>query len=189
MARSLAIQLETGGGAWERWRARLGSLVVRHPVAARRLRVAWVTWTWLSLGLYAVALLLVPSLRQGMRPWLWCYWILLVWFLLGRTKTLSWRFLALTFSGASLLAPLIGLAEVAVAGLAGADVDARDGAVLIAGPLEETLKLVPLLVILPAARQRARRLGVVDHLLLGFAAGLGLPGGRGRDAPAGAHGA
>jgi hypothetical protein len=59
-----------------------------------------------------VSLVLVSSLREGARPWLWCYWILVVWFLLARTKTLRWRFLALAFSAACVLAPLIGLSRL-----------------------------------------------------------------------------
>lgn len=145
----------------------------RHPVLVRRMRVGWTVWSWLSLVLFAAALVLVPSARAGARPWLWCYWILIVWFLLARTKTLSWGLVALTFTGACLLAPLIGLADVAVAGLLDADINGQDGAVLVAGPAEETLKLLPLGVLAVVARPRVRRLAVVDWLLLGLAAGLG----------------
>ena len=154
--------------AWARSQAE------RRPLVAARVRTGWVVWTWLSLACYLLGLVLVPSLRQGLRPWLWCWWILVVWFLLARTKTLTWRSLALTFSGACLLAPLIGVVELLVARVMGADVNARDGAVLIAGMVEEPLKLLPLLLVpVVAGRRRARRLAVADYLLLGLAAGLG----------------
>ena len=167
------LERTSDGGRRGRLLAWPRSLAERHPTAARWLRTAWVVWSWLSLALYLVSLVLVPSLREGARPWLWCYWILIVWFLLARTKTLRWRLLALTFSAACVLAPLIGLVEVALARATGMDVNARDGAVLLAGPVEEALKLLPLVGILLLARRRARRLAVVDCLLVGLAAGLG----------------
>src|SRR6266545_467666 len=167
------LERTSDGGRRGRLLAWPRSLAERHPTAARWLRTAWVVWSWLSLALYLVSLVLVPSLREGARPWLWCYWILIVWFLLARTKTLRWRLLALTFSAACVLAPLIGLVEVALARATGMDVNARDGAVLLAGPVEEALKLLPLVGILLLARKRARRLAVVDCLLVGLAAGLG----------------
>ena len=43
----------------------------------------------------------------------------------------------------------------------------------IAGPVEETLKLLPLAAVAWFATNRWRRMGVADHLLLGVAAGAG----------------
>lgn len=152
---------------------RLRAFAERHAKLLTRLRRVWTVWTWLSVALFLLALLLVPSLRTGIKPALWCYVILLQLFLLARTKTLSWRLAAGFFAAACLAAPLIGLADVLVAGLIGADINQQDGSVLVAGPVEEIGKLVPLLVLVVVARKRAARLSACDYLLLGGIAGLG----------------
>lgn len=152
---------------------RLRAFAERHAVLLRRVRRAWAIWSWISIVLFVVALILVPSLRVGIRPALWSYAILIQLFLLARTKTLSWRFATGAFVAACVAAPLIGLADVVVARLIGADINLQDGAVLVAGPVEEVGKLVPLLLLLWFARRRAARLSACDFLLLGGIFGLG----------------
>lgn len=107
-----------------------------------------------------------------MRVAAWCYLMLIGWFLVARTKTLSWRAVALTLSAACIWAWAILFIEVGIAGLLGTDVGHQDAAVLIAGPTEEILKLAPAALIFVVARRRARRLSIVDFALLGMAAGL-----------------
>jgi len=136
------------------------------------LRRIWVAWSWLSLVALVIAAGVVPSLRPGARVWLWCWFVLALWFILARTKTLTWRFVTLTGLAGAMLAPLVGLACVAVAGPLGLDVRAQDAAVVLA-PVEEVGKLLPLAVLLVVAGARVRRFAVVDFLLVGLASGLG----------------
>jgi RsiW-degrading membrane proteinase PrsW (M82 family) len=160
-----------GTSPW--WTVRRQAWVANHPRLVRALRRAWITWTVGTVVVYLLALSFVPAWRTASVPWLWGYYALLLVFLAARTKTVSWRFVAGAFSAGALLAPVIGALEIALAGLIGADVGFRDGTVLIAGPVEEVLKLTPLLAVLVFARRRRRGLATVDFLLVGFASGLG----------------
>ncbi len=164
-------------GRLGRWRARLvgrwRAWTARHPVLLRRVRRVWVVWSWCSLLLVAVAAVLLPEVRRALMPWLWCYWLLVLWFLLARTRTLSWRVVALLFSAGTLLVPVAGLLQLWLGPLLGVPVVSPAGRVLLAAPVEEPLKLLPLAAVLLLARGRARRLSVVDCLLLGMAPGLG----------------
>jgi hypothetical protein len=119
-----------------------------------------------------LAVAVVPALRPGARVWLWCWGILALWFVLARTKTVTWRFVSLVGFAGCLVAPLVGLACVALAAPLGLDVTAQDAAVVL-GPVEEAGKLVPLAMLLLVARRRVGRFAVVDFLLVGLASGLG----------------
>ena len=159
-------------GAWAAWAARVRAWSGRHAVLVRRLRRTWTIWSWASLAVFVTGLVVVDSARPGLRPWLWAYYGIVQLFLVARTKTVSWRFVALVFSVGIVTAPLIGLLEVVISGWIDADINAADGAVYVAGPVEESLKLVPLLAILLFARRRAQGFAVVDFLLVGYAAGF-----------------
>jgi A nuclease of the HNH/ENDO VII superfamily with conserved WHH len=135
-------------------------------------RRVWVVWAWLSPVALLVAVVAVPSLRPGARVWLWCWGILALWFVLARTKTVTWRFVGLVGLAGAALAPLVGLACVALAGPLGLDASGQDAAVVLA-PVEEVGKLLPLAALLVVARARVRRFAVVDFLLVGLASGLG----------------
>jgi RsiW-degrading membrane proteinase PrsW (M82 family) len=145
-----------------------------RPVPVGLVRRMWVAWAWLSPVALVVAVVATPSLGPGVRVWLWCWGILALWFVLARTKTVTWRFVGLVglvgLAGAA-LAPLVGVACVALAGPLGLDASSQDAAVTLA-PVEEVGKLLPLAALLIVARARARRFAVVDFLLVGLAAGL-----------------
>src|SRR5262245_59242964 len=114
-------------GRGERWALRRRAWAAGHPRLARSLRRAWVVWTVGSVVAYLLALSFVPAWRTATAPWLWSYYALLLVFLAARTKTVSWRFVAAAFSAGALLAPVIGLLEVAFAEVIDADVGFRDG--------------------------------------------------------------
>jgi hypothetical protein len=162
-------------GAWRVW-------AQGHEVALRRLRVMRAVGLWLSLAWLLVMVVVRPELRESLRVFGHVYWLLLVWFLLTRTRTVSWRLVAALFSAGVLWSAVVGrlLYEMAQA------VGARDFGSLVVpgnvrglGPMaalagvgEESLKLLPLALLVVAAPGRARRFAVTDWLLLGFAAGL-----------------
>lgn len=154
--------------AWgRRWRA-------VHPLAARRVRRAWCWWSWAALAMVLATLLLVPGTRPGLAVLLIVPVVLWRVWLLCRSKTISWGSYARALTAGIVLAPLIGVAELGVARSLG--LAAGDPAVMVwvAGPLEEALKVAFLLLVLRLARQRARRLAVVDVALLGTALAAGV---------------
>ena len=162
-------------GPLEQWRTRWRAWAAAHETLLRRLAVARVTALWLSLGYVAVVYLAFPETRPGLRAWLGCYWLLILWFLLARTKTLSWRAYALLFAVA---VPWAGVVAALTVGLTAAAGDvggvAADGPrTAIAAFGEEALKLAPLAVLAAVAPGRVRRFTGADWLLAGVALGLG----------------
>jgi hypothetical protein len=95
----------------------VGDFASRHPVASRRIRHLLIVWAWLSIPIVVATLIFVPSLREAMRVAAWCYPMLIGWFLIARTKTLSWRAVALTMSAACIWAWAILFIEVGIAGM------------------------------------------------------------------------
>ena len=93
--------------------------------------------------------------------------------LLTRTRGVSLAgFLSMVVAGC-LWAVVIFAVQQPIMAITGWDSRSAEATVWIAGPTEEVLKLVPLLAVLVFARNRAARFGVVDHILLGAACGLG----------------
>lgn len=74
---------------------------------------------------------------------------------------------------ATLWSPVIfAIQSVVMTGLGWSSTD-DESSVWVAGPTEEVLKLVPLAVVIVFSRNRASRFGIVDHILLGAACGVG----------------
>ena len=130
--------------------------------------------TWAALPVLALSGWLVPDLRSALLRMLWVYLALVVVFLVCRTKTVTWWFTSQVFLTAVLAVPLIAAVELVVAGIAGLDVYTAKGAVYVAGPVEETLKLASLAGMLLFFRSRLATFAVTDYLLLGFATGAGV---------------
>lgn len=165
-----------GEPAADRWAvlgARVRRGLARRPGLVRALRVGSIGWLGVSAVGLVVAWVRVDGWGDAIRPWFWGYLGLALLFVAARTKTVSWRFVAAVFGTGCVLALPIGWAEFRLADLLGLEVEFADGAVLLAGPVEETLKLIPLAAVLLFARRRVRGFAVVDFLLLGYAAGLG----------------
>lgn len=168
---------------WQRlavaWRAWAG----RHERLVRRLRVARAVWLWGSLAWLLVLLVVRPEVRESLRVFVAVYWLLLVWFFLARTRTVSWRAVAGMFAVGVVWAGVVGLALRGLAQQVGAhhfgsvtvpgQVRGLGPMVAIAGVGEESAKLVPLVVVAVVAAVRVRRFAVTDWLLLGFASCLG----------------
>jgi len=159
----------------EQWRTRWRAWAAAHETLLRRFAVARVAALWLGLAYVTTLYVAVPETRPGLRAWLGCYWLLILWFLLARTKTLAWRTYALLFAVAVPWAGVIAAVTVALTAAAG-DVGgvAADGPrTAIAAFGEEALKLAPLAVLAAVAPARVRRFTGTDWLLTGVALGLG----------------
>jgi hypothetical protein len=176
--RTMAVTALDGGQRlagsewWERLAHRWAIWWERHPRLTQRWALVRTVGLWLALAGLLGAFALYPEFRAGLRTWLWLYLLLIAWFVVARTKTISWRLLTGLFSFSVWWS--LGIAAVSVwlsrrvGGVRG------DGAgTVIAGMTEESLKLLPLAVLAVVAPGRVRRLAVVDWLLLGLACGLG----------------
>ncbi len=157
----------------ERLAARLAAYAERHPVLARRWAVARTVLLWLSIPAVIAAWIAVPNGGQTLAVLIGLFWLSLQGWVLGRSKSLSWRGYARTFRFVALVAPAIAGLEIAIGALCGWSAGDEAPTVALAGPVEETLKLLPLLVVFAFARNRWRRLGAVDFILLGLAGGAG----------------
>jgi RsiW-degrading membrane proteinase PrsW (M82 family) len=157
----------------ERLAARAEGWRAKHPVPWRRAAAARRILLWLSLPVLVVAAVAVPSSRHSFAVLAGLLYLLWQVFVLARSKTLSWAAYARAFSIAALVAPVIGRLEVLMGRSLGWEPAEQAPTVLIAGPVEETLKLWPLALLLWAARQRVRRMALVDFGLIGLAAGAG----------------
>ncbi|WP_143320129.1 restriction endonuclease fold toxin-2 domain-containing protein [Cellulomonas iranensis] len=156
---------------WQVWAQRRSQWWVARPVlAARWARVRamglWVALTWVLL-----LLLVVPDLRLAVRGYLGAVWLVVAWWVLARTKTLTWagymRYFAGCVTWSFMVAAVCTVVALRVASTAGGS----GPTVMIASLSEEALKLVPVAVVALLAPRRARRFAAVDWLLLGWAAG------------------
>jgi heme/copper-type cytochrome/quinol oxidase subunit 3 len=128
---------------------------------------SWVALAWL-LVVYAIR----PDFRDGLRNYVDLGYLLLIWFFLARTKTLSWQFIAATFAVALPWSFAIGLIGVELAGTGGLSPGSFGSGTALAALLEESLILLPLLVLTAVAPSRVRRFSVADWLLAGLTLGL-----------------
>ena len=148
------------------WRA-------QNPRWAARIDVARRVALWVAIPWVIFAAIVLPGGGQGIVVTAGLLWLLLQVWLLSRSKSVSWALCARTLSLSALLAWPIGVMEIGIAAVAGWSPADQASSVVIAGPVEETLKLAPLAAVIWLAANRARRMGVADHLLLGLAAGAG----------------
>ncbi|MGH9277706.1 MAG: PrsW family glutamic-type intramembrane protease [Acidimicrobiales bacterium] len=130
-------------------------------------------WAWVSLIAVVVTAVAVPSTRRGMAVYLWVQYALVQFWLLARPKTITWRGFGLAFTAGVLLALPIGVIDGVVSEVFGWETSDTEALVWVAGPVEEALKLAPLLVLALVGRNRFRRLSVCDFILLGAASGSG----------------
>ncbi|MBB2923738.1 hypothetical protein [Cellulomonas cellasea] len=122
--------------------------------------------------LVLVMLAVVESARDSVRVYVGSVVLLVVWFVLARTKTLSWATTARLFGVAVLWSAFLGWFTLQVAAALDLWPSSDGSGVALAGFLEETGKLVPLLVLALLAPGRVRRFSATDWSLVGFASGI-----------------
>jgi hypothetical protein len=124
--------------------------------------------SWTALGglflLYAIR----PELRDGLAVYPLLGYLLLVWFFLARTKTLSWQSVVTLFSLCLPLALAVGLVTYRLA----PNTTDPGASVALAALAEESLALVPALLLVALAPNRVKRFSATDWLLVGFVTGL-----------------
>lgn len=157
----------------ERWGGRLRRFGDRHPRLARRAARAHALASWLGLVLLIAAVAGVPSIRPALVVGLGLLVLLGQLAALSRSRTVSFAGCARTLVLGALLAVPVALVEATVATSLRVPVDDPFAVVYLAGPIEELLKLTPLLLLIGVARHRVRRFAVVDFGLVAAAAGAG----------------
>lgn len=156
--------------------------VLAHAALVGVWRRVRVVLSWLGLLVIVAVLITQPEIREGAGVYLHVYYLLIAWFVLARSKTLSWRFVSLWFTGGLLwsliIAKITSVLAVQVTQMRagpltiGANVRADGPSIAIAGVGEECLKLLPLTVLCLVAARRLPRLATTDFLLLGVSSGL-----------------
>lgn len=157
---------------WERVTGIPTAWLAAHPVlAAWWVRVRAVG-LWLSLLWVLALLVLVPDVRGSVGAYAGSFVLLVVWFVLVRTKTVSWRTTARVFSACVVWSAVIGWFTLRVADQIDLWPSSDGSGIALAGFLEESGKLVPLLVLVVVAPGRVRRFAAGDWAVLGFTSGV-----------------
>lgn len=165
---------------WTRLAAAIAGWAVRHPRIATAVRRLRTTWIWLAPVVLLIAVIAVPQIREGIGVYFALGWVLVLWFWLCRTKTLSfgfvtgWFALAMTWSMAiAWLTTMLanGLSKVIGTTAVGGGPGADGAGIVIAGVCEESLKLLPLAVFAALATRRIARWTSTDFLLVGVVSG------------------
>jgi hypothetical protein len=165
----LTTDQRPGGSTGELARRRAASRYDQRSLALRR---ALAACSWLAFGWLLVVYAIGPDLRPGLRDFLALGYLLVFWFFLARTKTLSWQSVAGLFSVCVPWGIGVGLFTHALTdahGLVVADFGARTA---LAAVTEESLNLLPLLALVVLFPARVWRFSVTDWLLVGFGTGL-----------------
>lgn len=145
----------------------------RHPREAESLRRIRRVLLWLAIPMLVVALIVVSGFSTTVPVTAGLLWLLLQVFWMARSKTVPWSLCTRVLLAGALLSPLVGGLEVLLGYTLGWEPGEQAPSVMLAGPVEETLKLAPLAAVLWLASNRGRRLGAADFMLLGLAAGAG----------------
>lgn len=158
---------------WQRAQAALYDLAGRHPRFVVRVLLVRSVVLWVLVVGLLLAVVAVPPLRPAFVAFVSSLLLVVVWFVMARTKTLTWSTVAAVFSLSVGLAVVVGRVSREAALWAGV-LPVSDGAVVaVAAFTEESWKLLPLLVLAMVAPGRVRRYAAVDWAVLGFAAGAG----------------
>lgn len=130
--------------------------------------VGWAAPIWLGL-----VYLTFSDLRPGLHSFLGLGYLLVLWFFLARTKTLSWQSLGALFSIGLAWSLVIALITRTLAlGPGPGGIDDLGARTALAAVSESSLILLPLLMLVVLAPARVRGFSVTDWLLTGLVTGL-----------------
>lgn len=128
---------------------------------------------WCALVLLVIGLFVSEDVRKIALQALWSFYVLLQFWLLCRSKTLSWkRFMGFYMAGAYVVIPLTQWTMSLVHAVAGGRTYDGWSTYIVTPIVEEALKLLPAAVYLLFSR-KARSLSLTDYILMGGAAGAG----------------
>lgn len=160
---------------WQLLAERRSRWLTAHPRLARTWAVTRMVVLFGSLLWLAALWLFMPELRLGMRAYLGCLWVVIAWFALARTKTLTWHgflgFFTVCVPWSVAIGALTTTMATSMARYEFLRVSETGAQVAIAGIVEETGKLIPVVLLALLAPRRAARFATIDWLLLGLASG------------------
>ncbi|MBT0767612.1 hypothetical protein KIH74_01665 [Kineosporia sp. J2-2] len=153
------------------------SLPGRPNIPARRGRIGRVGVVRALAGWIALPVLLALALTSGVRPGLVSLtaaaYLVLLWFVAARTKTVSWSFVVLLLLFSLPWAVLTGMAGWALGEFTDPSPSVVAQASVLAAVVQQSLLLVPLLLMPLLIPARARRFSFADWLLAGVVVGIG----------------
>ncbi|MFJ7729886.1 PrsW family glutamic-type intramembrane protease [Neobacillus sp. NPDC097160] len=159
---SLRKKLESIFHIWNEW-------IKAHPIILR----VYTIFSWISLFAFVLSIIFMEDSRKMFVQFLWSFYLILQFWLLCRSKTLSWKKYTYFFmAGAWLIVPLNSFIVRSITAIfGGMEQDVWSQAFLT--PIaEEVLKLIPLGVYLFISRH-ASTLSLSDYALMGAATGAG----------------
>ncbi|MEC0202813.1 restriction endonuclease fold toxin [Paenibacillus lautus] len=156
---------DTIEGIYRVWKEWIG----RYPFIAK----VYHLFSWLSLLVLVISLVLIEESRTMLVQYLWSFYVLLQFWLLSRSKTVTWKQVSLfVLSGVLLVIPLTnGTMQGLHLIFGGRTTDTWSFAVMTP-VVEEIYKLLPLALYLFFSR-KATTLSLSDYVLLGAAPGIG----------------
>ncbi|WP_314728261.1 polymorphic toxin type 30 domain-containing protein [Bacillus sp. Marseille-Q3570] len=147
----------------------LQDFIKKHPGVLR----VYAIFAWLSLCAFILSLIFLEDSRRMFVQFLWSFYVILQFWLLCRSKTLTWKKYTYFFlAGAWLMTPINTIIVSSFTTLfGGREADVWSMAILT--PIvEEIVKLIPLGAYLYFSR-RATSLSLSDFALIGAATGAG----------------
>jgi RsiW-degrading membrane proteinase PrsW (M82 family) len=170
MAANIRLQsierMEVASEAWKEW---LG----RHPRVVSVSTAIYRPFAWISLIVLILGLIFLEDSRRVFVQFLWSFYVLLQFWVLCRSKTLTWRrYSAFFLAGAWVCAPLAALVVLPVHAVFGGEPTDAWSQAALTPVVEEGIKLMPLGVYLFLSR-RASSLSLCDYALVGAASGAG----------------
>lgn len=128
---------------------------------------------WVALGWLVLLAAGVPDLRPGLWTGVQCLVLLAAWFLLARSRTLAWQSLAVLLAAGLAWAAAAGFLARAIVQGAGIEVLGPAAQTAPAAVIEQSLTLVPVLLLAVLVPARVRTFSVTDWLLAALTCGIG----------------
>lgn len=159
---TLRTKLESFNHLWKEW-------IRKHPSVFR----IYAIFSWISLIAFVLSLIFMEDSRKILVQFFWSFYVILQFWLLCRSKTLSWKQYTYFFlAGAWLIVPLNSVLVGSITAVFGSEASDVWSQAVLTPIAEEVLKLIPLGVYLFLSR-RSSSLSLSDFALIGAASGAG----------------
>ncbi|MEK3886834.1 PrsW family glutamic-type intramembrane protease [Bacillus sp. FSL K6-3431] len=147
---------------WQEW-------IQKHPMIIR----IYTIFSWVSLIVFILSLIFMEDSRKVFIQFFWSFYVIFQFWLLCRSKTISWKQYTYFFlAGAWLIVPLNSVIVISITSIFGGQTSDVWSQAFLTPIVEEISKLIPLGVYLLLSR-RASSLSLSDYALIGAASGAG----------------
>ncbi|MBS4202190.1 PrsW family intramembrane metalloprotease [Bacillus sp. FJAT-49732] len=156
-------------GIFESTHQTLKEWTQKHPSVV----FIYTIFSWVSLIIFVLSLFFMEDSRKIFVQYFWSFYVILQFWLLCRSKTLSWKQYTYFFLATGwLIVPLNSFIVLAITWVFGGQASNVWSQAFLTPIAEEVLKLIPLAVYLFLSR-RASALSLSDFALIGAASGAG----------------